>query len=116
MEKLLTKERAEGIQRTLLNDIQTTIPARLIEPFWETYQEILGTVKSRPCTCTPKYWLQMVEEMRDLVRKSLEHHNTLDVIKDFTTQTTEESGVLLNEDTESKKKGRPTTAGAKKKQ
>jgi hypothetical protein len=115
MEKLLTKERAEGIQRTLLNDIQTTIPARLIEPFWETYQEVLGTIKSRPCTCTPKYWLQIVDEMRELVRKSLEHYNRLEVIKDFNTQTTEESGVSLNEDTEPKKKQR-AVADARKKQ
>jgi hypothetical protein len=73
--KIMSKERAEGIQRTLLNDITDIIPARLVDPFWETYQQEVGRIKSRPCTCTPKYWLQMVEELKTAVAESLAYHN-----------------------------------------
>jgi len=78
MEKqIMSKERAEGIQRTLLDDIKDTIPARLIDPLWETYQQEVGRMKTRPCTCTPKYWLQIVEELRAAVSQALEYHNNV---------------------------------------
>lgn len=67
----MTKERAEGIQRTILNDISDVIPARLVGPLWETYQIEVGRIKEQPCTCTPKYWMQVVEELRKAVYDAL---------------------------------------------
>jgi hypothetical protein len=87
----MSKERAEGIQRTLLNEIIDTIPSRLVEPFWETYQQEVGRLKTRPCTCTPKYWLQMVEELREAVNQSLAYHNA-DILVEL--QAMEENDIL----------------------
>ena len=72
--KILDLEYAQGIQRTILDHITDTVPSRLVDPLWQTYSQEIGEIKSPPCTCTPKYWKQIVDSLRVLVEASVAHH------------------------------------------
>lgn len=72
--KILDLEYAQGIQRTILDHISDTVPSRLVDPLWQTYSQEIGEIKSAPCTCTPKYWKQIVDALRNLVETSIAHH------------------------------------------
>ena len=72
--KILDLEYAQGIQRTILDHITDTVPSRLVDPLWQTYSQEIGEIKSPPCTCTPKYWKQIVDSLRALVETSIAHH------------------------------------------
>ena len=72
--KILDLEYAQGIQRTILDHITDTVPSRLVDPLWQTYSQEIGEIKSPPCTCTPKYWKQIVDSLRALVEASIAHH------------------------------------------
>lgn len=80
MSKILELEYAQGIQRTILDHITDTVPSRLVDPLWQTYSQEIGEIKSPPCTCTPKYWKQVVDSLRNLVERSIAHHKAAEVI------------------------------------
>lgn len=73
---MLTIKRANEVKNVFLNDIEQsrTIPGRLVQPFWEFYSGEFrpGKYASMPCTCNPKTWIQMVQEVTDEVNQVLE--------------------------------------------
>jgi hypothetical protein len=83
MSKILDLEYARGIQRTILDQISDTVPSRLVDPLWQTYSQEIGVIKSPPCTCTPKYWKQVVDSLRDLVTRSIEYHTANPVVEEI---------------------------------
>lgn len=73
---MLSIKRANEVKNVFLNDIEQsrTIPGRLVQPFWEFYSGEFrpGKYASMPCTCNPKTWIQMVQEVTDEVNQVLE--------------------------------------------
>lgn len=72
---MLSLKRAQEVKNVFLNDIEEsrTIPGRLVQPFFEFYNQEFkpGAFASMPCTCSPKTWIQMVEEVKNEVNKVL---------------------------------------------
>lgn len=72
---MLTLKRAQEIKTVFLNDIEAsrTIPGRIVQPFFEFYNQEFrpGKFASMPCTCSPKTWIQMVEEVTNEVNEVL---------------------------------------------
>jgi hypothetical protein len=70
----LTLQRAQEIKRVFLNQIEEsrTVPAHMVQPFWEFYSQEFspGEFTHQPCTCTPKYWLQMVTNVVNAVNEA----------------------------------------------
>lgn len=73
---MLSIKRANEVKNVFLNDIEQsrTIPGRLVQPFWEFYSGEFrpGKYASMPCSCNPKTWIQMVQEVTDEVNQVLE--------------------------------------------
>lgn len=76
---MLSLKRAQEIKSVFLNEIEQTrtIPARLVQPFWEFYRDEFrpGKFAGMPCTCQPKTWIQMVEEVKNEVNEVLSSVN-----------------------------------------
>ncbi len=72
---MLSLKRAQEIKSIFLNDIEQTrtIPGRLVQPFWEFYKDEFrpGKFAAMPCTCQPKTWIQMIEEVKNEVNEVL---------------------------------------------
>lgn len=77
----LTLQRAKEIKMVFLNEIekQRTIPGHLVQPFWEFYSQEFnpGEFSAQPCTCTPKYWAQMVTNVVNEVNAAFAEDATL---------------------------------------
>ena len=76
---MLTVKRAQEIKNVFLNDIEAskTIPGRLVQSFFEFYNQEFrpGKFAQMPCTCSPKIWIQMVEEVKNEVNQVLSSVN-----------------------------------------
>lgn len=76
---MLSVKRAQEIKSVFLNDIEQsrTIPGRLVQPFYEFYNQEFrpGKYAQMPCTCSPKLWIQMVEEVKNEVNQVLSSVN-----------------------------------------
>ena len=72
---MLTLKRAQEIKSVFLNDIEQsrTIPARLVQPLYEFYNQELrpGKYAQQPCGCNPKEWIRIVEDITQEVNKVL---------------------------------------------
>lgn len=72
---MLSLKRAQEIKSVFLNDIEQsrTIPGRLVQPFYEFYNQEFrpGKFAQQPCTCNPKIWIEMVQEVTQEVNKVL---------------------------------------------
>jgi hypothetical protein len=72
---MLTLKRAQEIKTVFLNDIEAsrTLPGRLVQPFFEFYNTEFspGRYSQMPCTCSPKEWMRMIEEVTNQVNEVL---------------------------------------------
>ena len=72
---MLTLKRAQEIKNIFLNEIEITrtIPARLVQPFWEFYNGEFrpGRYSQQPCGCNPKEWIEMVNQVTKEVNQVL---------------------------------------------
>jgi hypothetical protein len=66
----MTQEQAQEIKDILLQ-IRGNIPANLVDPIYNHYKTHINPGFARPCTCQPKYWNQMIVELRDKVEVTL---------------------------------------------
>lgn len=72
---MLTLKRAQEIKTVFLNDIEAsrTLPGRLVQPFFEFYNQEFnpGRYAQMPCSCSPKEWIRMIEEVTTEVNNVL---------------------------------------------
>ena len=66
----MTQEQAQEIKDILLQ-IRGSIPSNLVDPIYNYYKTHINPGFVRPCTCQPKYWNQMIVELRNKVEVTL---------------------------------------------
>jgi hypothetical protein len=57
--------------KELLLKITDHIPANLVDPIFNYYSSYVAPGAAKPCTCQPKYWNQMLEELKTKVEVTL---------------------------------------------
>jgi hypothetical protein len=57
--------------KELLLKITDHIPANLVDPIFNYYTTYVAPGAGRPCTCQPKYWNDMLTQLRDKVEVTL---------------------------------------------
>jgi hypothetical protein len=71
----MTHTQALEIKQVLLQ-IRDSIPANLVDPIFNYYSTYVSPGAVRPCTCQPKYWNQMLGELKDKVEVTLESYES----------------------------------------
>ncbi len=70
---MLTYQRAQVIREQFMNQIIRTgnIPAELVHPFFDYYNTEFrpGAYGSLPCTCNPRTWSEMVEQVTSEINR-----------------------------------------------
>ena len=66
----MTHEQALEVKQILLQ-IAGSIPANLVDPIFNYYKTYINSGAAKPCTCSPKYWNQMLEELKNKVEATL---------------------------------------------
>lgn len=76
---MLSVKRAQEIKSVFLNEIEETrtLPGRLVQPFFEMYNQELfpGRYAQIPCSCSPKEWIRMIEDVKNKVNEALQSVN-----------------------------------------
>ena len=78
----MTQEQAQEIKNILLQ-IRGNIPSNLVDPIYSHYKTHINPGFARPCTCQPKYWNQMIMELKDKVELVLNKVTNEDEQKDY---------------------------------
>jgi len=66
----MTVDKALEIKEILLQ-IKDSIPATYVDRIFHYYQSEVNPSAGKPCTCTPKRWQIIINELRDEVEKTL---------------------------------------------
>ena len=66
----MTHTQALEVKQILLQ-IRESIPANLVDPIFNYYRTYINPNAGKPCTCTPKYWNQMLIELKNKVEATL---------------------------------------------
>jgi len=64
--------------KELLLKITDHIPANLVDPIFNYYSSYVAPGAARPCTCQPKYWNQMLQELKTKVEVTLSSYGEED--------------------------------------
>lgn len=62
----LTKEEKQELT-LLLDTVRDTIPGAATDRLWKLYQRATDITKPKPCTCSPKQWVDVLNHLRSLV-------------------------------------------------
>ena len=96
----LSLKRAKELKMVFLDEMERTrtIPANLVQPFWEFYSKEFnpGEFSAMPCTCSPKLWSQMMISVTNAVNEAFAEDATLTLVEvpqEVTEEPTIESGV-----------------------
>lgn len=66
----MNKEQALEVKSVLL-EIRGSIPAHYVDRIYHYYKSFIDQNYGKPCTCQPKYWNMMLEQLRDKVENTL---------------------------------------------
>ena len=81
----LTLKRAKELKMVFLDEMERTrtIPANLVQPFWEFYSQEFnpGEYSAMPCTCSPKLWSQMMISVTNAVNEAFAEDATLTLVE-----------------------------------
>lgn len=66
----MNKEQALEV-KSILMDCKGSIPATHVDRVFHYYRSYINANMVKPCTCSPKYWSQMLIELRDKVENTL---------------------------------------------
>jgi hypothetical protein len=66
----MTHTQALEVKQVLLQ-IGGSIPPNLVDPIFNYYKTYINPGATKPCTCQPKYWNQMLAELKDKVEATL---------------------------------------------
>lgn len=68
----MTKEVALEVKQRVLDHITDVIPASVVDQAWNAYLEEFNPAnREAPCTCNPKNWLSIINQLRDRVTETL---------------------------------------------
>lgn len=57
--------------KELLMKITDHIPANLVDPIFNYYTTYIAPGAGKPCTCNPRYWNDMLNELKNKVEVTL---------------------------------------------
>ena len=81
----LSLKRAKELKMVFLDEMERTrtIPANLVQPFWEFYSQEFnpGEYSAMPCTCSPKLWSQMMISVTNAVNEAFAEDATLTLVE-----------------------------------
>ena len=66
----MTVDKATEIKEILLQ-IKDSIPATYVDRIFHYYQQEINPSAGKPCTCTPKHWQVIIDELKAEVEKTL---------------------------------------------
>lgn len=66
----MTHEQALEVKQVLLQ-IHSSIPANLVDPIFNYYTTYIAPGAGKPCTCNPKYWNDMLIQLKEKVEVTL---------------------------------------------
>ena len=66
----MTVQQAQQVKDILIQ-IRGSIPAPLVDVIYNDYKTYINSNYIKPCTCQPKYWNQMIVELKDKVESVL---------------------------------------------
>ena len=66
----MNKEQALEV-KSILMDVRGSIPATHVDRIYHYYKSFIDPNYGKPCTCQPKYWNMMLEQLRDKVENTL---------------------------------------------
>jgi len=88
----MTVQQAQEV-KDILMQIRGSIPSNLVDPIYNHYKTYINSGFIRPCTCQPKYWNQMIVELRDKVELVLSNQVIENVAeKDIHNQSKKRGG------------------------
>jgi hypothetical protein len=66
----MTLSQAQEVKSILL-DIRDTIPATHVDRIFHYYKSYIDPNATKPCTCTPRYWNDMLVALKNKVEETL---------------------------------------------
>ena len=70
----MNKDQAQEV-KDILMQITDHIPSHLTDRIYTYYTTYIKPGHPRPCTCTPRYWQDMLNELRDKVELVINEPN-----------------------------------------
>jgi hypothetical protein len=76
----MTHAQALEVKQVLMQ-IGGSIPPNLVDPIFNYYKTYIDAGAGKPCTCQPKYWNQMLTELKDKVEATLASYERTEEIQ-----------------------------------
>ena len=68
----MNRQKAQEINDTILVQIKDYIPDAVVNPLWLAYvEEFNPSDRHAPCTCNPKTWVSILDQLRARVVEAL---------------------------------------------
>jgi len=72
----MTQSQAQEVKSVLL-EIRDTIPASHVDRIFHYYKSYIDPNASKPCTCTPRYWNDMLVALKNKVEATLASYEAI---------------------------------------
>ena len=69
----MTYTQALEVKQVLLQ-IGGSIPANLVDPIYNYYKTYINANAAKPCTCSPRYWNEMLIELKNKVEETIKSY------------------------------------------
>jgi hypothetical protein len=56
--------------KNLMSTVKDYIDPNQVHPIWNAYNKITGNNGPAPCTCTPRKWIDAVNEIRNFISQN----------------------------------------------
>jgi hypothetical protein len=56
--------------KNLMGTVKDYIDPNQVHPIWNAYNKITGNNGPAPCTCTPRKWIDAVNEIRNFISQN----------------------------------------------
>lgn len=56
--------------KNLISTVKDYIDPNQVHPIWNAYNKITGNNGPAPCTCTPRKWIDAVNEIRNFISQN----------------------------------------------
>jgi hypothetical protein len=66
----MTQEQAHMV-KSLLLEIRDTLPADKVDTIYNWYKSYIDPNATKPCTCSPRYWNDMLVALKNKVEETL---------------------------------------------
>jgi hypothetical protein len=66
----MTQSQAQEV-KDILMQIRDTLPATHVDRIFHYYKSYIDPNATKPCTCKPKYWNDMIHALKDKVEETL---------------------------------------------